>query len=181
MEQDVYFKHGFGLKSAVRPALEKEYHSGLIAQMKESGHRLVRGEVTILLAQEFGFCYGVDKAVDYAYETRMKFPDQNVYLTSEIIHNPSVNKRLEEMGVRFLPTGKGRFDGLTQKDVVIIPAFGVTTGEMETLTNFMSGNGLRNMRRMVTRRLSMENTIMKRRGRPAPAPPNIPGGNILSS
>ena len=133
MEQDVYFKHGFGLKSAIRPTLEKDYHSTLVARLKENGHRLVIGELTVFLAQEFGFCYGVDKAVDYAYETRMKFPDKKIYLTSEIIHNPDVNHRLSEMGIRFLPGGKEKFDGLTPEDVVIIPAFGVTVGEMETL------------------------------------------------
>jgi len=133
MEQEVYFKHGFGLKSAIRPTLEKDYHSALIARLKEGGHRLVVGELTIRLAQEFGFCYGVDKAVDYAYETRMKFPDRNIYLTSEIIHNPRVNQRLEEMGVRFLPAGETKFNGLTPEDVVLIPAFGVTVTEMETL------------------------------------------------
>ncbi len=129
----VYFKHGFGLKSEIRPTLERDYHSGLVARIKESGNRLVVGELTVLLAQEFGFCYGVDKAVDYAYETRMKFPDKTIYLTSEIIHNPSVNQRLEEMGIRFLPSGEKRFDGLTPEDVVLIPAFGVTVEEMETL------------------------------------------------
>lgn len=133
MEQEVYFKHGFGLKTAIRPTLEKDYHSALVVRIKENGNRLTRGELTIVLAQEFGFCYGVDKAVDYAYETRMKFPDRNIYLTSEIIHNPRVNQRLEEMGIRFLSGGEERFDAITGEDVVIIPAFGVTVSEMETL------------------------------------------------
>ena len=133
MEQDVYFKHGFGLKSAIRPELLKDYHSALIARMKENGHRLVVGDLAIHLAQEFGFCYGVDKAVDYAYETRMQFPDKKIYLTSEIIHNPRVNGRLQEMGIQFLPSGPDKFDGLTPEDVVIIPAFGVAVPEMEIL------------------------------------------------
>ena len=54
------------------------------------------------LAQEFGFCYGVDRAVDYAYQARVRFPDRRIYLTGEIIHNPHVNDQLRGQGIRFL-------------------------------------------------------------------------------
>ena len=60
------------------------------------------GRLTVHLAREFGFCYGVDRAVDYAYQARSRFPDRQVYLTGEIIHNPHVNDRLRDQGVRFL-------------------------------------------------------------------------------
>ena len=54
------------------------------------------------LAREFGFCYGVDRAVDYAYQARTRFPNQTVFLTGEIIHNPHVNDKLRALGIRFL-------------------------------------------------------------------------------
>ena len=81
------------------------------------------------LAREFGFCYGVDRAVDYAYQTRRRFPDRAVYLTGEIIHNPHVNDQLRAMGVRFLSDTTGAIDTLGADDVVILPAFGVTMAD----------------------------------------------------
>jgi 4-hydroxy-3-methylbut-2-en-1-yl diphosphate reductase len=92
--------------------------------------------VTVRLAEEFGFCYGVDRAVDYAYETRTKFPDRKVYLLGEIIHNPHVNRRMEEMGIEFIfPDEEGDFDlsHVTADDVVLLPAFGVTIEAFEEL------------------------------------------------
>jgi len=78
----------------------------------------------------------VDRAVDYAYETRMKFPDRQLHLVGEIIHNPHVNAKLEAMGISFLPragTGEFDFSRLTADDVVIMPAFGVTIHDFERL------------------------------------------------
>ena len=69
------------------------------------------GPLSFRLAREFGFCYGVDRAVDYAYETRRKFPDRPLYLVGEIIHNPHVNQKLRDMGVQFLVRSEdGDFD-----------------------------------------------------------------------
>jgi 4-hydroxy-3-methylbut-2-en-1-yl diphosphate reductase len=124
-----YFRKGFGLKAEVRPLIEAEYHSALVDRIRSQGCRRTFGDVTVRLAQEFGFCYGVDRAVDYAYETRTKFPDRTVYLVGEIIHNPHVNRRMEEMGIEFIyPDDHGRFEfsHVTPADVVILPAFGVT-------------------------------------------------------
>lgn len=129
-------RKSFGLKEEIRPQLQASYHSPLIDRIKQEGFRLVAGNLTIRLAEEFGFCYGVDRAVDYAYETRAKFPDKRIFLTNEIIHNPRVNTKLLEMGVRFLhgPYSQGeRLVGVTEEDVVIIPAFGTTSGELEEL------------------------------------------------
>ena len=87
--------------------LADSYHSQVIAQIKDSDFTHRSGRLTIHLAREFGFCYGVDRAVDYAYQTRQRFPDQRVFLTGEIIHNPHVNEKLRAMGVQFLSDAPG--------------------------------------------------------------------------
>ncbi len=135
MASDRYINRGFGLKQAIGGQLVRDYHSDVVERMRAQGFRLEAGDLTFLLAQEFGFCYGVDRAVDYAYETREKFPDRRIFITGEIIHNPGVNQRLADMGIRFLD---GRdvgasFDGLNQDDVVILPAFGVPAEQMTFL------------------------------------------------
>ena len=89
--------------------------------------------MTLHLAREFGFCYGVDRAVDYAYQTRKRFPDRTVYLTGEIIHNPHVNDQIRAQGIRFLSDPGESFESLTQADVVILPAFGITIELLESL------------------------------------------------
>ncbi len=127
--EETYFRRGFGLKDEVRPIIESEYHSALVDEVRAQGYEKTFGDVTVRLAEEFGFCYGVDRAVDYAYETRTKFPDRRVFLVGEIIHNPHVNRRMVDMGIEFLlPRGDGSFDfsDVTSEDVVLLPAFGVT-------------------------------------------------------
>jgi len=135
MEQ-TYFRKGFGLKTQVQPVIDAEYHSRLVDRIRGRGYTDVFGDVTIRLAQEFGFCYGVDRAIDYAYETVRKFPDKRTYLVGEIIHNPHVNQRMREIGIRFIhASDDGGFDfsHLTSDDVVLIPAFGVTRRDFHTL------------------------------------------------
>jgi len=132
-------RRGFGLKEAIKPLLNESYHSSLIERIKASDYVLEAGDLQICLAREFGFCYGVDRAVDLAYETRKQFPDRNIYLTSEIIHNPRVNTKLRELGIQFLDSGKtgqtpgSSLDAVTREDVVLIPAFGTPTPELELL------------------------------------------------
>lgn len=120
------FRKGLDMKGAVAGILAESYHSQLIEQIKANQFTYTSGRLTVHLAQEFGFCYGVDRAVDYAYQTRTRFPDKQVFLTGEIIHNPHVNEKLRGMGVRFLSDEGESFDALTPDDVVILPAFGVT-------------------------------------------------------
>jgi len=135
MEQ-TYFRKGFGLKKELRPLIDAEYQSALVERIRSRGYTDTFGEVTVRLAQEFGFCYGVDRAVDYAYETVHKFPDKKIYLVGEIIHNPHVNQRMTEMGISFVYPGQdGSFDfsGVTPDDVVILPAFGVTLHDFDRL------------------------------------------------
>ena len=135
MEQ-TYFRKGFGLKSEVKPVIDSEYHSAIVERIRSRGYEDTIGDIHVRLAQEFGFCYGVDRAVDYAYETVHKFPDKTIYLVGEIIHNPHVNARMTEMGIRFIyPDENGWFDfgHVTPDDVVILPAFGVTIDDFNRL------------------------------------------------
>ena len=135
MEQ-TYFRKGFGLKGAIEGALTADYHSRVVDAIRASGYALEIGDLTFRLAREFGFCYGVDRAVEYAYETRTKFPGKQTFLVGEIIHNPHVNHKLAAMGVEFLHRpGNGEFDfsSVSANDVVILPAFGVTVRDFERL------------------------------------------------
>ena len=120
------FRKGLDMKGAVAGILAESYHSQLIEDIKANNFTYTSGRLTVHLAQEFGFCYGVDRAVDYAYQTRTRFPDKQVFLTGEIIHNPHVNEKLRGMGVRFLSDAGESLDALGADDVVILPAFGVT-------------------------------------------------------
>ena len=88
------FRKGLDLKHEVAGVLSESYHSELVTSIKEGGYCYASGRLMIHLAREFGFCYGVDRAVDYAYQTRKRFPDRTVFLTGEIIHNPHVNDQL---------------------------------------------------------------------------------------
>jgi 4-hydroxy-3-methylbut-2-en-1-yl diphosphate reductase len=134
--ESTYFRRGFGLKAEIESQLTADYHSTIVEALRARAYQLTVGPLTFRLAREFGFCYGVDRAVDYAYETRRKFPDRRLYLVGEIIHNPHVNQKLHDMGIRFLArTEDGQFDfsALASQDVVILPAFGVTIADFEAL------------------------------------------------
>ena len=100
--EKTYFRSGLGLKAEVRPLIDAEYQSAVIERIRSKGYVETFGDVTVRLAQEFGFCYGVDRAVDYAYETRRKFPDKRIFLVGEIIHNPHVNAKMENMGIQII-------------------------------------------------------------------------------
>lgn len=133
--ESTYVRKGFGLKAEVQDTLTADYDGKLVDLLLAREYTLTAGEVTIRLAKEFGFCYGVERAVEYAYQTRLKFPDKKIYLAGEIIHNPHVNAKLKEMGIVFLkPSDKGfDYTGVQPGDVVILPAFGVTIHDFETL------------------------------------------------
>ena len=131
-----YFNKGLGLKKVISGQVVDDYRGSLVERMKAEGHRLTFGDVTFRLPKEFGFCYGVDRAIEYAYETREKFPDRQVFITGEIIHNPGVNRRLTDMGIVFLRDNDGdipAYDTVTAESVVIVPAFGVPVDEMKRL------------------------------------------------
>ncbi len=135
-EEQTYFQKGFNLRAVVGPQLAASYHSRLIERLKELGYVARAGEVRVKLAREFGFCYGVDRAVEYAYEAREKFPERRIFLSGEIIHNPEVNGRLATLGIRILPDDRSperRYAEVEARDVVILPAFGVPVAELAHL------------------------------------------------
>ncbi|MFL5617954.1 MAG: 4-hydroxy-3-methylbut-2-enyl diphosphate reductase [Gemmatimonadaceae bacterium] len=135
-DQSTYFRKGFGLKADVQGDLSADYNGRIVDALREHDYTLTVEDVTIRLAREFGFCYGVERAVEYAYQTRRKFPDRRLLLVGEIIHNPHVNSKLRSMGIEILvPDADGTFDfsAVRAEDVVILPAFGVTMAAFEAL------------------------------------------------
>ena len=131
-----YHRKGFGLKDTVKPLLEAQYASRVVDLLRQKGHQITRGGLTIRLAKEFGFCYGVERAVDIAYQTRHRYPDKRIFITNEIIHNASVNERLRDMGFIFLSGSynKGEtYADIKGDDVVILPAFGAPVNEIDIL------------------------------------------------
>lgn len=132
-----YHRRGFGHQAEVATQLQSEYQSNLIQQIRDHNYTLKRGNTTIQLAQAFGFCWGVERAVAMAYETRKHFPTERIWITNEIIHNPSVNQRMLEMEVAFIPfeAGNKDFSVVETGDVVILPAFGASVQEMQILND----------------------------------------------
>ena len=125
------------------------YHSPIISVVKQarrdidarkrdlSPSVLDFGPVRFKIARHFGFCYGVENAIEIAYQALAENPDKRIFLLSEMIHNPRVNENLKQRGVRFLMDTAGTslipFDVLTPADVVIVPAFGTTLEVEQTL------------------------------------------------
>ncbi|MDJ0574239.1 MAG: 4-hydroxy-3-methylbut-2-enyl diphosphate reductase [Xenococcaceae cyanobacterium MO_234.B1] len=132
-----YHRKGFGHEGEVAGVLDREYQSNLIQTIRNNNYVLQKGEVTIKLAEAFGFCWGVERAVAMAYETRQHFPTERIWITNEIIHNPSVNQRLRDMNVGFIEVidGNKNFSVVGTGDVVILPAFGASVGEMQLLND----------------------------------------------
>src|SRR5207237_664764 len=128
-DSSTYVRKGFGLKTDVHGTLAAYYYGRIVDLLRERDYVLTVVDVTVKLAREFGFCYGVERAVEYAYQTRRKFPDRRIWLVGEIIHNPHVNARLKDLGIEILDRADGRafdFTSVQPADVVILPAFGVT-------------------------------------------------------
>jgi len=113
----------------VQAEVERHYHSPIVEKLRERGGSLTIGKTTIRLAEQFGFCYGVERAIDLAYAARRVFPEQRIFLIGEIIHNPEVNRQLADMDIVSLPWKEltADYDDLTEEDVVIVPAFGAPT------------------------------------------------------
>ena len=105
------------------------FHSSIVEKLRDRGGKITIGNTTVLLAEQFGFCYGVERAIDLAYASRRVFPENRIFLIGEIIHNPDVNRHLREMDIVSLPWQEmdASYDNLTEDDVVIVPAFGAPT------------------------------------------------------
>ncbi len=134
-QSENYYRKGFGHEEEVAGVMQSAYQSPLIQQIRDNNYTLKRANVTIRLAEAFGFCWGVERAVAIAYETRTHFPTERIWITNEIIHNPSVNQHLREMEVGFIEVKGGNkdFSVVEKGDVVILPAFGATVQEMQLL------------------------------------------------
>ena len=119
----------------VQAQVLSHYRSNLVERIRSSGHLLSSGDLTIKLAKQFGFCYGVERAIDLAYAARKVFPNQPIYILGEIIHNPEVNDQIRAMGIKFL-SGKEKdadIEDLKKDDIVIIPAFGMEVSMRQQL------------------------------------------------
>jgi 4-hydroxy-3-methylbut-2-enyl diphosphate reductase len=116
------------MRDEVQHLLDQDYRSEVVDTVRQNGNVLEAEGLLIRLAEEFGFCYGVDRAVDYAFQTREKFPERRIYITGDVIHNPTINGRLREMGMGFLADDgapvERSLDSLGAEDVVLLPAFG---------------------------------------------------------
>ncbi|RZM82668.1 4-hydroxy-3-methylbut-2-enyl diphosphate reductase [Leptolyngbya iicbica] len=136
-QSDKYFRKSLGHGEHVADQMKTEYQSSLIQRIRDNNHVLTEGDVTIHLAKSFGFCWGVERAVAMAYETRQHFPTERIWITNEIIHNPGVNQRLKDMNVHFIEMVDGQkdFSVVGDGDVVILPAFGASVQEMQLLND----------------------------------------------
>ena len=121
--------------AAVQAQVETHYRSEVVERVRANGGVLSVGGVTVKLAKQFGFCYGVERAIDLAYAARKVFADKRVFILGEIIHNPEVNRQIADMGIVNIvgPDRTAHVDGLTSEDVVIVPAFGTDVGTLARL------------------------------------------------
>ena len=112
--------------AAVQQQVESHYLSEIVDKIRRSGGLIRVGDVTVRLAKQFGFCYGVERAIDLAYAAHKVFKDRRLFIVGEIIHNPEVNEQISSLGIKNL-MGKNKeadIADLQPDDVVIVPAFG---------------------------------------------------------
>src|SRR5881398_3465498 len=121
--------------AAVQQQVESHYRSDIVEKVRRAGGMISAGETTVRLAKQFGFCYGVERAIDLAYAARKVFADKRVFILGEIIHNPEVNRQIADMGVVNILDSKGEanVDDIGPEDVVIVPAFGTSVTTLARL------------------------------------------------
>src|SRR5438105_10792715 len=114
------------IMAAVQAQVLSHYRSDLVERIRASGHILSAGDLTIKLAKEFGFCYGVERAIDLAYAARRAYPDRRIFLLGKIIHKPEANDQIRRLGIVTIAgkPGDDEINQLRPDDLVIIPAFG---------------------------------------------------------
>ncbi|CAN8073578.1 unnamed protein product [Agarophyton chilense] len=138
LQSDQYNRKGFKeTRVAAEGVITKEFTSDLVKELLNNANTIVRGDVTLRLAKAYGFCWGVERAVAIAYETRKQYPTDRIWITNEIIHNPTVNQRMREMDIYFVEEKgmKKDLSGIREGDVVILPAFGASLDEMQYLNS----------------------------------------------
>lgn len=138
LRQDMFKRQGFReMKDVAEKTMEDSYSAEIMKEFRANEFTVQRGEITWKLAKAFGFCWGVERAVSQAFQAVEHFPDRKIWITNEIIHNPTVNEEMSDRGVKFVPVvdGKKDFSGVDGDDVVVLPAFGATLEEMELLSD----------------------------------------------
>jgi 4-hydroxy-3-methylbut-2-enyl diphosphate reductase len=112
--------------AAVQAQVEQHYRSDIVEGLRKRGGEVTVGSVTVRLAKQFGFCYGVERAIDLAYAARKVFAERRLFILGEIIHNPEVNRQIGELGILNLLSKEHEIpmESLQPEDVVIVPAFG---------------------------------------------------------
>lgn len=121
--------------TAVQEQVEAHYRSDIVDKVRRTGGIISVGDVTVRLAKQFGFCYGVERAIDLAYAARKVFKDRRLFIVGEIIHNPEVNEQISSLGIKNL-TGlhkQADIEDLTPEDVVILPAFGTEVSLLQQI------------------------------------------------
>ncbi|GAX12375.1 4-hydroxy-3-methylbut-2-en-1-yl diphosphate reductase [Fistulifera solaris] len=135
MKSPQFYRQGFKeVREGVEKSMEEQFKGEIVQQLRESNYIMERDGVKVYLAKDFGFCWGVERSIALAYEAVEHYPGKTVHITNELIHNPEVNEKLEDMNVQFiekLDDGKKNFDTVKEGDVVILPAFGASFEEMD--------------------------------------------------
>ena len=121
--------------TAVQEQVESHYRSDIVDMIRRNGGILRVGDITVRLAKEFGFCYGVERAIDLAYAARKVFKDRRLFILGEIIHNPEVNDQISSLGIRNLlgANKQAAIEELGPDDVVIVPAFGTEVSTLQQI------------------------------------------------
>ncbi|MGI9089366.1 MAG: 4-hydroxy-3-methylbut-2-enyl diphosphate reductase [Chthoniobacterales bacterium] len=121
--------------TAVQEQVESHYRSDIVEKIRRNGGVLTVGDITVRLAKQFGFCYGVERAIDLAYAARKVFKDRRLFILGEIIHNPEVNEQISSLGIKnLMGTNKqAEIADLKPEDVVIVPAFGTEVSTLQQI------------------------------------------------
>jgi 4-hydroxy-3-methylbut-2-enyl diphosphate reductase len=134
MKSPQFYRNGFkDVRSDVEDTMQEQFKSNVVDDLKSNSYVMQKDGVTVHLAKDFGFCWGVERSIALAYEAVRHYPEKKVHITNELIHNPEVNDNLHEMKVNFIEkkeNGKD-FDVVEDGDVVILPAFGASFEEMD--------------------------------------------------
>jgi hypothetical protein len=140
MKSESFHRRGFKeVRTDVEQTMKEQFQANLVQEMKSNNFIMSRPGVTVHLAKEYGFCWGVERSIALAYEAVNHFPDRKIHITNELIHNPEVNDKLAAMNVQFIEKVKKddssliekNFNSVGEGDVVILPAFGATFEEMD--------------------------------------------------